>query len=323
MSDPDAYPDTELRSVRQPVIHDSAGKHVTGTARYVDDMPEPANLLHVAVGGSDVAHGRLNSLDLGRVKAAPGVVAVLTGKDIPGENDVGPVIHDDPVFACEEIVFLGQPLFAVVAENRRQARQAVLLAEWDIEPLPAILDVDAALEANATVLDDYALVRGQSDYTLSKSTRHLTGTVRVGGQEHFYLEGQVSMALPQEDGDMLVYCSTQHPSEVQHGVARVLGVASHAVTVESRRMGGGFGGKETQGAQWAAIAALGALKTGRACKIRLDRDDDMVMTGKRHDFRIDYHVGFDNDGVIEAVEIDYAARCGHSADLSAGICDRT
>lgn len=323
MSDVSMKSDQDLRSVRQPVVHDSATKHVSGSARYIDDMPEPANLLHIAVGGSDVAHGVLKSLDLGTVLSAPGVVTVLTGDDIPGDNDIGPIIHDEPVFATSEIVFYGQPLFAVVATNRRLARQAVRLAKHDIEPLDAILDVDSALEADTTVLDDYALVKGQSDYGLSKATRKLSGSIRVGGQEHFYLEGQVSMVLPQEDGDMLVYCSTQHPSEVQHGISHVLGVPNHAVTVENRRMGGGFGGKETQGAQWAAIAALGALKTGQACKIRLDRDDDMVMTGKRHDFRVDYHAGYDNDGMIESVEIDYHARCGHSADLSGGICDRT
>ena len=313
----------ELRNVRQPLAHDSAIKHVTGSARFIDDMPEPARLLHIAVGGADVAHGNLRNLDLANVVSASGVVTVLTAKDIPGENDIGPIIHDDPVFATEEIVFLGQPLFAVIARTRREARQAVLLAKVDIDPLTAILDVDAALSANSMVLDDYALSRGNSVEAMKIAKHRLQGCLRVGGQEHFYLEGQISMVLPQEDGDMLVYCSTQHPSEVQHGVARVLGVPSHGITVETRRMGGGFGGKETQGAQWAAIAAIGALKTGQACKIRLDRDDDMVMTGKRHDVRVNYEVGYDDQGMLEAVEIDYAARCGHSADLSAGICDRT
>ncbi len=323
MPDNAANQGTILRNVRQPIIHDSATKHVTGSAQYIDDMPEPAGLLHIAVGGSNVAHGRLISLDLDQVAAAPGVIAVLTAEDIPGENDVGPIIHDDPVFATEEIMFLGQPLFAVAATNRRLGRQAVLLARAETEPLTPILSVDDALAANTSVLDDYVLTNGKSVESLNKATRRLNGQIRVGGQEHFYLESQISMVEPKEDGDMLVYCSTQNPSEVQHNVARVLGVPNHAITVEIRRMGGAFGGKETQGAQWAAMAAIGARKTGKACKIRLDRDDDMTMTGKRHDFLIDYDIGYDERGVIEAAEIDFAARCGFSADVSSGICDRT
>ncbi len=308
--------------VHHALKHDSAHKHVTGEAVYVDDIPAPANLLHLAAGQSTRAHAKILSMDLSIVRQAPGVVAVLTAEDIPGENDVGPVIHDDPVFAEKIVEFIGQSLFAVAAETREEARRAALLARIEYEDLEPVLSVEDALAQGNFVLPDHVIRRGDSKAALDRSKHRLSGSLHVGGQDHFYLEGMVSLALPAEDGDVQIWCSTQHPSEVQHNVARVLGRPSNAVTVDVRRMGGGFGGKETQSALFAAIAALTAVRTGRPAKFCVDRDDDMIMTGKRHDFRIDYDVGFDDDGRIEAVDFMQASRCGMSADLSGAISDR-
>jgi xanthine dehydrogenase large subunit len=310
--------------VREPIAHDSAVKHVTGEAAYVDDIREPAGTLHLAPGFAPIASGRVTSLDLDAVKKSPGVVAVLTAANVPGENDISPKgIKDDPVITPDRVNFYGQVLFAVVAETRDQARRAVLQAKIATAPTMPVIDVDDALVAQTTVLPDYVFERGEVEAEIERAPRQLTGELRVGGQEHFYLEGQVALVVPGEDGDMLVYSSTQHPSEVQHVIAHMLRLPQSAVTVETRRMGGGFGGKESQATQWAALAALGAYVTGRPCKMRLDRDDDMIMTGKRHDFRIDYSVGFDKVGVIRSVDVALNARCGHSEDLTLGVVDRT
>jgi xanthine dehydrogenase large subunit len=311
-----------LRVVRRATRHDSAAKHVTGRATYVDDIRDPEGLLHVAVGGAPAAAGRLTRVDLDAVRRAPGVVAVLTVADIPGANDVGPVVHDDPIFIEDRIDFHGQVVFAVVASSRDAARRAARLAKIEVAAEPAIVTVDDALAAASAILPDYIFRKGDSAAALAASPKRQAGRLRIGGQEHFYLEGQVALATPGEDGDMLVQTSTQHPSELQHLIARVLRLPDVAVTVEVRRMGGAFGGKETQAAQWAAIAALGARVTGRPCKLRLDRDDDMNLTGKRHDFLADYVVGFDPTGRITAFETTMASRCGYSTDLSGAINDR-
>ena len=313
----------QLSVVRLPAAHDSAIKHVTGGAVYVDDMREPAGTLHVAPGCAPITAGRVTSLDLDPVLKAPGVITALAAEDIPGVHDGSPKeIGDDPIITPERVMFYGQVLFAVVAETRDQARRAARLAKIVSAPGMPVIDVDDALVAGTTVLPDYKFERGDPTDEISRSAKEITGEFRIGGQEHFYLEGQVALAIPGEDGDMVVHSSTQHPTEVQHVVAHMLGLNDNAVTVEVRRMGGGFGGKESQATQWAALAALAAWKTGRPCKLRLDRDDDMVMTGKRHDFRVDYHVGFGKDGVIRAVDATLAARCGYSEDLSLGVVDR-
>jgi xanthine dehydrogenase large subunit len=314
-------PDHILRVVGAPTRHDSAVRHVAGSAAYVDDLREPSGTLHVAVGGAPAARGIIARIGLDAVKAAPGVVAVLTAADIPGRNDVSPVMGDDPMFADGRVEFHGQVVFAVAAESRDQARRAVRLATIEIAAEPPLVTVDDALEADSHILPDSTFAKGECAAALAAAPRRIEGALRIGGQEHFYLEGQVALAIPGEDG-MMVHSSTQHPSEVQSIVAHVLGLPSAAVTVEVRRMGGGFGGKETQAAQWAAIAALAARVTGRPCKLRLDRDDDMVMTGKRHDFRVDYQAGFDGDGQLTAADIVLASRCGYSADLSGAINDR-
>ena len=309
--------------VNEPVFHDSAAKHVAGSAVYIDDMREPAGTLHAAPGLSARAHARIKSMDLSSVRAAPGVIAVLTADDIPGVNDVSPIgAGDDPVFAAGKVEFHGQVLFAVIAETHEAARRAARLAKVEYEDLPPALSVDDALRDKLFVLPKHVMKRGDAASAIAGAPHYLKGTFRHGGQEHFYLEGQVSLVVPAEDGDVVVHCSTQHPSEVQHNVAHVLGRPNNAVTVECRRMGGGFGGKETQGSQWAAIAALAAVKLKRPVKCRLDRDDDMIATGKRHDFRIEYEVGFDDRGRILGINFTHAARCGYSADLSGAIADR-
>ena len=311
-------------AVGSAMAHDSAARHVSGRAIYVDDIPELPGTLHCYVALSARAHARLVSVDLAAVRAAPGVACVLTADDIPGENDASPVFHDDPVFAVGEVEYAGQSLFAVAADSIEAARAAAALARIEYEDLPRLISVDEALAADADLapLKPYEMRLGEPEAALAAAPRRLSGTLHVGGQDHFYLEGQVAYAIPGEAGDMLVHSSTQHPTEVQHNVAKVLALPDNAVTVEVRRMGGGFGGKESQPALIAAIAALAALKTGRPAKLRVDRDDDMVLTGKRHDFRIDYDIGFDEEGRIEAVSFDQAARCGYSADLSGAIADR-
>lgn len=310
--------------VGSPLTHDSAEKHVAGEALYIDDIAEPSGLAHACLGLSTIAHGRLLSLDLSAVEAAAGVLAVVTAADIPGENDISSTHrHDEPVFATDTILYHGQPLFAVVAETREQARHAALLAEASYDEAPPLLDVAAARAAGSDlVTEPLKLERGDIAAALAASPRRLKGSMAIGGQDHFYLEGQISLAIPGEDQDVLVLCSTQHPSEVQHMVAQVLGVGAHAVTIEVRRMGGGFGGKETQANLFACVAALAARKLKRPVKLRPDRDDDMVVTGKRHDFAVDYEIGFDDKGRIHAVDAVYAARCGWNADLSGPVTDR-
>ncbi|CAM5770318.1 xanthine dehydrogenase molybdopterin binding subunit [Bosea minatitlanensis] len=304
--------------------HDSAPKHVAGEALYIDDIAAPEGLLHAYLGTSTIAHGKLLSLDLDAVRAAPGVVAVLTAADIPGANDISSThLHDEPVFATERILFHGQPLFAVVAGTREQARHAATLAKADHAEEAPQIDIAAARAAGGRlVTEPLKLERGDVAAAMAASPRRLKGTMAIGGQEHFYLEGQVALAIPGEDEDMAVLVSTQHPSEVQHMVAAVLGIGSHAVTVEVRRMGGGFGGKETQANLFACVAALCARKLRRPVKLRPDRDDDMAITGKRHDFVCDYEIGFDEEGRIHAVDAVYAARCGWNADLSGPVTDR-
>ena len=315
-----------LRIVGVPTRHDSAVRHVTGCAAYVDDLREPSGTLHLAVGGAPAARGRITRIDLDAVRCAPGVIAVLTAADIPGMNDVSPVMGDDPMFADGAVEFHGQVVFAVVAESRDLARRAVRLARIEITAETPLVTVEHALRADCHILPDYTFNKadcnkGDCAAALAVAPKRIEGVLRIGGQEHFYLEGQVSLATPGED-EVTVHASTQHPSELQHIVAHVLGLPNAAVTVEVRRMGGAFGGKESQAAQWAAIAALAARMTGKPCKIRLDRDDDMTMTGKRHDFRVDYRAGFDDDGRLAAVDIALASRCGYSADLSGAINDR-
>jgi xanthine dehydrogenase large subunit len=296
--------------------HESAHLHVAGSAPYVDDLPELAGTLHAALGLSPVAHGRLLAIDIGRIAALPGVVAVLTASDIPGPNDCGPVIHDDPILADGIVHYLGQPVFAVIAETRDQARRAAAEAKAAIrvEPLPALLTPVEAHAAQSYVLPPMHLARGRARAAIDAAPHRLADTLEVGGQEQFYLEGQISYAIPREDDGMLVHCSTQHPSEMQHLVAHCLNLHSHHVQVECRRMGGGFGGKESQSALFACVAAIAARKLNRPVKLRLDRDDDFMITGRRHCFHYEYEVGYDDEGRVLGAELTMVSRAGFSAD---------
>jgi xanthine dehydrogenase large subunit len=310
-------------AVGDAVRHDSAHLHVAGEAAYTDDLLEARGTLHAAFGLSQRAHARVKSLELAAVRAAPGVVAVFTAADIPGENNVGPILHDDPLLAAGEVQFVGQPLFVVVAETVDAARRAARLGAVEYEDLPAVLTIEDALARKSFVLPTVTLERGDCQAAIAAAPHRLKGTLRIGGQEQFYLEGQVAYAVPREDGDVLVYSSTQHPGEVQLQVAHVLGVDAHRVAVECRRMGGGFGGKETQASHPACATALAARLTGRPVKLRYDRDDDLSITGKRHDYLAGYDVGFDGDGRIAGIDFMFASRCGFSADLSGPVNDRT
>jgi xanthine dehydrogenase large subunit len=318
----DAKAEPATRAVGKALPHDSAVLHVTGQAAYTDDLPEPRDLLHLAVGMSTEPHARLDSVDLAPVLAMDGVVDVCTADDIPGENNFGPIEHDDPVFADDVVQYAGQAVFAVAATTVEVARRAARRANIGYQPLEAILDPLTAVEKGSFVLPTETIERGDPDTALRAAAHRLSGRTGVGGQDQFYLEGHVSMALPQEDGGLLVYASTQHPDEIQMLIAAATGRHAKDVVVICRRMGGAFGGKESQAAQIALIAALMVDKTGRSCKLRLDRDDDMIMTGKRHDFVIDYDVGFDEDGRILGIEFVLAGRCGMSADLSGPVNDR-
>ena len=315
--------DRIMGAVHEPRRHDSGHKHVTGQAVYIDDLPEPVGLLHVYFGVSAESHARITKIDLEPVRAAGGVVLVIAADDIPGENDISPTHrHDEPVFATDLVEYVGQPMFAVAARTRDQARRAAQAAIIEYKPLAPVHSIEAAKKTARFVTEPLMLSRGDAPAALERAPRRLSGRMAIGGQDHFYLEGQIAMAIPGEDDEVTVFSSTQHPSEIQRMVAQVLGVPSNAVTVEVRRMGGAFGGKETQGNVFAAVVALVAKKSGHAAKIRPDRDDDMIITGKRHDFLVDYQVGFDDDGRIQAVDMTYAARCGWSSDLSGPVTDR-
>ncbi len=313
---------TTRGGVGTPEPHESAHLHVSGEARYTDDIPEPRGTLHAAIGMSERAHARITSMDLDPVRAAPGVVAVITAADVPGRNGIG-ALDDDPIFADGLVEYIGQSMFAVAAATVEAARRAAQLAVVEYEELEPVLSVDRALEEESYVLPTMKMARGDAAKAIAEAPHRLEGQFRIGGQDQFYLEGHIAFALPKEDGDMLVYSSSQHPGEVQLVVAHALGKQAKNVVVECRRMGGGFGGKETQPALFASIAALLARVTGQAVKVRPDRDTDMVMTGKRHGYRIDYEVGFDDEGEIRGIEFQFASRCGMSADLSGPVNDRT
>ncbi len=324
MNKPEALPSL-APVVGRSTPHESAQLHVSGAAPYTDDLPEPAGTLHAALGLSPIAHGRLLGVDLDRIRRQPGVVAVLSAADVAGENNCGPLLHDDPILAADELRYVGQPVFAVIATRRELARRAAGLAKQVIqaEPLPAVLTALEAHAAGQYVLPPMHLTRGEPAEQLAAAPHRLQGAWSLGGQEQFYLEGQISMAVPQEGGEgLLVHCSTQHPSEMQQLVAHALGWHSHRVAVQCRRMGGGFGGKESQSALFACVAAIAALKLKRPVKLRVDRDDDFLITGRRHGFDYRWDVGFDDTGRILAADVELISNAGHSADLSAPVMAR-
>ncbi|PIM55250.1 xanthine dehydrogenase molybdopterin binding subunit [Roseateles chitinivorans] len=304
--------------------HEAAHLHVSGEAVYIDDIAEAHGTLHAALGLSPIAHGTLVSIDLALLRRQPGVVAVLTAADIPAENNCGPLLHDDPILADGELRYVGQPVYAVIATDRELARRAAALARQAIvaTPLPAVLTAREAHAIGQYVLPPMHLSRGDAAGALAAAPHRLDGEWAVGGQEQFYLEGQISYALPQENQALLIHCSTQHPSEMQQLVAHAMGWQAHQVTVQCRRMGGGFGGKESQSALFACVAAIAAQRLRRPVKLRVDRDDDFLVTGRRHGFDYRWSVGFDDEGRILGAEIDLISNCGHSADLSAPVMAR-
>ncbi len=305
----------------QNVPHDSAAKQVSGRAEYIDDMPELPGTLHLAVGGSVYAHALVTAVDLAAVKASDGVFSVMTVDDIPGQWMVGAVMHDEPLLVKDRAEYVGQPIFVVAAESIEQALKAVKKANIHYEPLTPTLDAKTAIENDSFVLPTHVMKMGDVEAELDAAPHKVTGELRVRGQEHFYLEGQVCYVLPTEDG-VHVHTSSQHPAEVQKMVAEVIGLPLHSVTAEVRRMGGGFGGKESQAAHLACLAALVSHRFKRPVKYRMVRRDDMVMTGKRHDFENEYTVAFDEQGVLKGAKVTLSGLCGFSADLSQGIVDR-
>ncbi len=306
----------------QSTPHESACAQVAGLAPFTDDLPELRGTLHAAPILSSVAHGRLKGVDARAAMAMPGVRAVVLASDIPGDPVLAAFAHDEPIFARETVQHVGQVIGLIVADTVTQARHAARAVQCHIEALPAILDVHTAHAQQQYVLPPVHVKRGDADAALAAATHRLQGRFECGGQEHFYLEGQVAYAIPQEQGQWLVHSSTQHPGEVQHWVAHALALDSARVRVECRRMGGGFGGKETQAGHVAVWAALAAHKTGHPVKLRLDRDDDFQVTGKRHPFAYDYTVGFDDSGRITGLKLTMLVNCGFSADLSGPVADR-
>ena len=302
--------------------HESAARHIEGRAQYIDDLPEVGGTLHAAPILSPLAHGRVCGIEAAAALAAPGVYALVGSADIPGDHVLANFAHDEAIFADQTVQHVGNVMGLVVADSHHRARYAAQLVRPDLEPLPAVLRVRDAVAQQHWVLPPVHVRRGDAAQALATAPHVLRGTLDVGGQEHFYLEGQIAYALPQEDGQWLIHSSTQHPGEVQHWVAHALDIPLHAVRVVCRRMGGGFGGKETQAGHLAVWAALAARKVGRPVKLRLDRDDDFMVTGKRHPFSYDYHVGFDSSGRILGLQVTQLVDCGFSADLSGPVADR-
>ncbi|ABD53853.1 xanthine dehydrogenase molybdopterin binding subunit [Jannaschia sp. CCS1] len=310
-------------SVHKPLPHDAARLHVTGAARYVDDIPTPPDCLHLAFGLSRVAKGHITDMDLDRTRSSAGVFAVLTGADLSPIPDCSPSNHDEPLLSDGAIHYAGQPLFLVAADSHLAARRAVALADVQIRGEEPCLTIQQAQAADSRFEDGPRIyAKGDVDQALTSAAHIVEGRVDIGGQEHFYLEGQSALALPQEGGDMVVHSSSQHPTEIQHKVADALDLPMHAVRVEVRRMGGGFGGKESQGNHLAIACAIVAARTGRPCKMRYDRDDDFIITGKRHDARVMYRAGFNADGRILGVDFTQHIRCGWAMDLSLPVADR-
>ena len=308
-----------------PVPEESAELHVRGAAAFVDDVAEPRGTLHVALVLSPVARGVMTSVDVSA--AREGVVAVLGAADIPGENNCGTILHDEPILADGLVTYAGQPVLAVVAVDRASARRAAdaIARTIQVEPRPAVLDHRSAHAAGDLVIPPMLIERvtdAHPQAAIASAPHRLHGTFDVGGQEHFYLESHASLVVPRDDGGMSVLCSTQHPTEVQKLVASSLGLASNRVHVECRRMGGGFGGKESQAAQFACIAAVAARVTGRPVKIRMDRAEDNAVTGKRHGFWFEYDVGYDDSGRVLGLDVTLVSQAGHSADLSGPVLTR-
>ncbi len=308
--------------LHQPALHESGVRHVTGEARYVDDWPLPPGALHGAIVTSTQAHGRITRRDATAARVMDGVAAVYFSEDIPGTNLIGPIVHDEELLASASVHYVGQPVAVVFAADLETAQRAAALVEVEVEALPSLQSIDAAIEAQSYLAPPHVIARGDVDAALRDAHVCVRGEVRVGGQDHFYLETQAALAFPQENGCVTVLSSTQHPTEVQNEVATILGVGAHAVVCEVPRMGGGFGGKESQATPMACMAALGVHHTGQACKVWLDRDADMRITGKRHPFLGRYEASFEEDGRLTGLKVELYSDAGWSADLSLPVLDR-
>ena len=307
--------------VGKSITHESAHLHVSGKANYVDDIPEVEGTLYAGLGLAEIAHGKIINMDLSAVWQAEGVVSVLTGTELL-HNNCGPVVADEPIIATDTVSFFGQVIFVVVAKTYQQAQQASRLAKVTYEALEPILTIEQAIARQSWILPPVQLTAGDANAKLAVAPYRLQGIAQVGGQEHFYLEGQICYAYPKEEDMLQVLCSTQHPTEMQLLISEAVGYGMHQVSVEVRRMGGGFGGKESQSAQWACITAILSVKLKRPVKLRLDRDTDMIVTGKRHGFAYQWDVGFDEQGMILGLYIQLASNCGSSTDLSGPVNDR-
>lgn len=307
--------------VGKSITHESAHLHVSGKANYVDDIPEVEGTLYAGLGLAEIAHGKIINMDLSAVWQAEGVVSVLTGIELL-HNNCGPVVADEPIIATDTVSFFGQVIFVVVAKTYQQAQQASRLAKVTYEALEPILTIEQAIARQSWILPPVQLTAGDANAKLAVAPYRLQGMAQVGGQEHFYLEGQICYAYPKEEDMLQVLCSTQHPTEMQLLISEAVGYGMHQVSVEVRRMGGGFGGKESQSAQWACITAILSVKLKRPVKLRLDRDTDMIVTGKRHGFAYQWDVGFDEQGMILGLYIQLASNCGSSTDLSGPVNDR-
>lgn len=307
--------------VGKSITHESAHLHVSGKANYVDDIPEVEGTLYAGLGLAEIAHGKIINMDLSAVWQAEGVVSVLTGIELL-HNNCGPVVADEPIIATDTVSFFGQVIFVVVAKTYQQAQQASRLAKVTYEALEPILTIEQAIARQSWILPPVQITAGDANAKLAVAPYRLQGMAQVGGQEHFYLEGQICYAYPKEEDMLQVLCSTQHPTEMQLLISEAVGYGMHQVSVEVRRMGGGFGGKESQSAQWACITAILSVKLKRPVKLRLDRDTDMIVTGKRHGFAYQWDVGFDEQGMILGLYIQLASNCGSSTDLSGPVNDR-
>ena len=311
-----------MPSVGSNIPHDSARGHASGESQFIDDIPPQHGELFVEVVGSPVAHGKIRAVHLEDARGIPGVSAVLTARDIPGHNKFGPIIPDEHLLADDFVDYIGDPIVLIAAETRVAAMAARKAVRLEIDPLPPIFSIDDAIEQSSFIGPKRTIETGDVDTALQSADHTLAGELVIGGQEHFYLESQAAVALPGEGGTITVHSSTQHPSEVQSVIAEILGLRFNHVVVQCKRMGGGFGGKETQSAQPAAMAALVAYHTRRPARLILNRDDDMAVTGKRHPFKGFYTVGFTREGRITALALDLYSNGGCSADLSPSVLER-
>ena len=309
--------------IGRAIPHEASIAHVTGRTVYLDDIAPQRNELLIELFGSPLAHARIVSIDVSEAARTAGIVAVFTAGDVAGDNQFGAAIHDEELLASSECGFIGQPIVALAGENRAALRLASQAVRLELEALPAVLSIDQAIALGQFLGPTRRIVRGEVEPALASAAHSLEGTLRTGGQEHFYLETQGALAVPGEHGSICVYSSTQHPSEVQAMVAHCLGLRQNQVVCVATRMGGGFGGKESQAAHPAVVASLVASRTGRPARLVYSRSLDMRITGKRHPYLTRYRVGFTDLGRIEALSIELYSDGGSACDLSLAVMDRS